>query len=101
MTSALVNNVLAIEIGLEIKYKHICMICRKKIFFFRFVFVNDVYMSKKVDFTQQSGKNQVILSVYHFICCVVFFVCFFNVAYSVEIIWELFKTNWCKIILVI
>lgn len=72
MTSALVNNVLAIEIGLEIKYKHICMICRKKIFFFRFVFVNDVYMSKKVDFTQQSGKNQVILSVYHFICCVVF-----------------------------
>lgn len=75
MTSALVNNVLAIEIGLEIKYKHICMICRK--IFFRFVFVNDVYMSKKVDFTQQSGKNQVILSVYHFICCVVFFVCFF------------------------
>lgn len=72
MTSALVNNVLAIEIGLEIKYKHICMICRKKIFFFRFVFVNDVYISKKVDFTQQSGKNQVILSVYHFICCVVF-----------------------------
>lgn len=70
MTSALVNNVLAIEIGLEIKYKHICMICRK--IFFRFVFVNDVYMSKKVDFTQQSGKNQVILSVYHFICCVVF-----------------------------
>lgn len=75
MTSALVNNVLAIEIGLEIKYKHICMICRKN--FFRFVFVNDVYMSKKVDFTQQSGKNQVILSVYHFICCVVFFVFFF------------------------
>lgn len=74
MTSALVNNVLAIEIGLEIKYKHICMICRK--IFFRFVFVNDVYMSKKVDFTQQSGKNQVILSVYHFICCVVF-VCVF------------------------
>lgn len=76
MTSALVNNVLTIEIGLEIKYKHICMICRKKIFFFRFVFVNDVYMSKKVDFTQQSGKNQVILSVYHFICCVVFCVFF-------------------------